>query len=120
MWRSVGFGFALGLAFVLQSGNAGAIGPFGQIDKTAVAEQSLVIQVKKLTERQKCKALNRCRQIYTHCSNKLEAQHKAGEIDEKCVKPYQKCIHSNFAGSDWFFTRWFNPQYLDCKKYPNR
>ncbi len=81
--------------------------------------QSLIVPVRKMSEKQKCKALNRCRQIYTHCENKLVAQHKLTDssLDEKCTKPYQKCIHSNFKGGDWFFTRWFNPSYLDCKQY---
>ena len=81
--------------------------------------QSLIVPVRQLTERQKCKALNRCRQKYTHCENKLKRQHKLDDatLDVKCVKPYQKCINSNFSGGEWFFTRWFNPSYLDCKQY---
>lgn len=70
-----------------------------------------------MTERQKCKALNRCRQKYTHCYNKLERQHKVDQKDAVCVPPYQKCINASFGGFDWFFTRWFNPSYLDCKQY---
>ena len=81
--------------------------------------QSLIIQVRKMSEKQKCKALNRCRQIYTHCENKLKAQHKLTDatLEAKCVKPYRHCINSNFSGGEWFFTRWFNPSYLDCKQY---
>lgn len=71
-----------------------------------------------MTERQKCKALNRCRQKYTHCFDKLERAHKIADKDKKCVPPYQKCINATFGGFDWFFTRWFNPSYLDCKQYP--
>jgi hypothetical protein len=35
----------------------------------------------------------------------------------ECVKPYQKCINASFSGFDFFFDRWLNPSYLDCKKY---
>ena len=83
------------------------------------SSQSLIILVKPLTERQKCKALNRCRQKYTYCYDKLVRAHKNIETEKiTCVTPYQKCINATFSGFDFFFTRWFDPSYLDCRQYP--
>ena len=84
------------------------------------AQQTLIAQARKpLTERQKCKALNRCRRKYTICYNKLVAQHKNIETEKiHCVKPYQKCINASFGGFDWMMTRWFNPSVIDCRQYP--
>lgn len=95
-----------------------ALGPVNQGQALVSPDQSLIIQVRPMTERQKCKALNRCRQKYTHCYNKLERQHRIADKDTVCVPPYQKCINASFSGTDWFFTRWFNPSYLDCRQYP--
>lgn len=80
--------------------------------------QVLLAHAKPKSERQKCQALNRCRAKYTACYDKLEAQHRISEKDKVCVPPYQKCINANFSGFEFFFTRWFNPTYLDCSKYP--
>lgn len=119
MSRFSGFFLGVGLLIGISSGQALALGPLNAGQHLRAPHQSLIVQVRKpLTERQKCKALNRCRQIYTHCENKLAAQHKLNDLDEKCVKPYQKCIRASFSGGEWFFTRWFNPSYLDCSKYP--
>jgi hypothetical protein len=119
MLRTFGLLLSIALLAIVSVSSAWAIVPLNGERQHFLAPQSLIIQAKKMTERQKCKALNRCRQIYTHCENKLMAQHKLTDasLDEKCTKPYQKCIHSHFQGGDWFFTRWFNPSYLDCKQY---
>lgn len=120
MSRVMTLGLAIGLIAGLNVGGASALGPASTSPALVAPEQSLIIKVKPLTERQKCKALNRCRQKYTHCYNKLVAQRKDLETEKvTCVKPYQKCINASFSGFDFFFTRWFNPAYLDCRKYPN-
>lgn len=117
MLRKFVFGLGAGLAFSLLSANAWAVSPGSHAPSFVAPQQSLIVQARQMTERQKCKALNRCRQKYTHCYNKLERQHKVDQKDAVCVPPYQKCINASFGGFDWFFTRWFNPSYLDCKQY---
>lgn len=115
MWRKIVLGLGVCAVISIHAGSASAIGPAGKARSLNAPERSLIVKV--LTERQKCKALNRCRQKYTHCFNKLERQHKIDQKDAVCVPPYQKCINASFGGTDWFFTRWFNPSYLDCKQY---
>lgn len=117
MWRNVVLGLGIGLVVSVQAGSASAVGPAANARSFTAPEQSLIVKVREMTERQKCEALNRCRQKYTHCFNKLEQAHKVNEKDAVCVPPYQKCINASFGGFDWFFTRWFNPSYIDCKQY---
>ena len=114
------FGLVLSFAIVAaaSASSAWAVAPLSGQQLDIRAPQSLIIQAKQLTERQKCKALNRCRQKYTWCFHKLEVAHKNIEEHKiECVKPYQKCINASFSGFDFMFTRWFNPSYLDCKQY---
>ncbi len=118
MSRMGGLILGLGLFAVALPSQASAFGQGSEVMRTDARQQSLIVQVKPLTERQKCHALNRCRQKYTRCYNKLVAQHKS--IDKhkiECVKPYQKCINASFSGFEFFFTRWFNPNHIDCKQY---
>ena len=117
MRRLSGLYLGIGILLCVSDGPASAIGTVGGEILNNIPHQSLVIQAKQLTSKQKCRALNRCRQKYTHCENKLTSLHKLADLDEKCVKPYQKCINASFGGFDFFFDRWFNPSYLDCKKY---
>lgn len=120
MWRLCVLIVGLGILAASLSQSAWATSPPVGEKRQYLAPQSLIIQVKQLSERQKCKALNRCRQKYTWCFHKLEVAHKNIEVHKiECVKPYQKCINSSFGGFDFMFTRWFNPSYLDCKQYPN-
>lgn len=116
MSRVLVMGLGFGLLALTVNTQAGAVGPMDTAQAQPKAAQQPVILA--MSERQKCKALNRCRQKYTHCYNKLERQHRVAEKDEVCVPPYQKCINASFGGMDWFFTRWFNPSYLDCRQYP--
>ena len=117
MSRIFGLILSFGLVAATFASSAWAISPLGgELPDTRLA-LSLIIQVKPMTEKQKCKALNRCRYKYTRCYNKLVAQHKS--IDKEkitCVKPYQKCINASFSGFDFFFTRWFNPE-VDCSQF---
>ena len=102
---------------VAAAGNAWAIAPLSGEKPDIAPPQSLVIQARAMTERQKCKALNRCRYKYTRCYNKLVRDHKNIEESKvECVKPYQKCINASFSGFDFFFTRWFNPE-AKCKDF---
>lgn len=101
-------------------GSAHALAPLSGQKLDTGAPHSLLIHStpgKPMSEKQKCKALNRCRYKYTRCYNKLVRDHKS--IDEskiECVKPYQKCINASFSGFDFFFTRWFTPE-ADCSKF---
>lgn len=118
MLRNFFLYLGIGLVFSFHAAGAWALGPAGNTRSLTAPEQSLIIKVKPMSERQKCLALNRCRQKYTHCYDKLERQHRIADKDSVCVPPYQKCINATFGGFDWFMTRWFNPSYLDCKQYP--
>ena len=117
MSRIFGMFLSFGIIAAASATSVWAIAPLSGEKPDIMPSKSLIIPAKQLTEKQKCKALNRCRQKYTHCENKLTSLHELADLDEKCVKPYQKCIHSNFSGGEWFFTRWFNPSYLDCRQY---
>ncbi|MHA1165087.1 MAG: hypothetical protein ACTSP0_05825 [Alphaproteobacteria bacterium] len=117
MRRSGGLVLCLSMMMAAMAGSAWAIAPLNGQKPVVRPSQSLIIQVKAMTERQKCKALNRCRYKYTRCYNKLVRDHKnIEETKIECVKPYQKCINTTFSGFDFFFTRWFNPN-ADCSKY---
>jgi len=109
--------FCFCLVAAAMAGNAWAIAPLNGQQQVIGPQQTLIIQAKAKTDRQKCKMLNRCRNKYTLCYNKLVRDHKS--IDKHkidCVKPYQKCINASFSGLDFFFTRWFNPN-ADCRKF---
>lgn len=118
MLRLKGLFLGFGIVVSLYAGSASALGPAGHSPLAGTAYRSLAIPAAAMTERQKCKALNRCRYHYTVCYNKLEAKHRLDDKDEVCVKPYQKCINANFSGTEFLFTRWFNPNYIDCSQYP--
>lgn len=123
MRRSGGKVLCLFIVLAAIAGNAWAIAPVIrdkpviQPSQSSQSSQSLIILAKARTERQKCKALNRCRNKYTRCYNKLVRDQKS--IDKHkidCVKPYQKCINKSFSGFDFFFTRWFNPN-ANCSTF---
>ena len=118
MRRLSGLYLGIGILLCVSDGPAWAVGNvYGEVLNN-IPHQSLVIQAKQLTSKQKCRALNRCRVKYTRCHDKLVRAHKNIEKHKiECVKPYQKCINASFGGFDFFFDRWFNPSYLDCKKY---
>lgn len=117
MSRIFGLIVSLGLVAATSASSAWAISPLGGELPDTQPALSLIIQVKPMTEKQKCKALNRCRAKYTYCYNKLVAQHKNIETKKiTCVKPYQKCINASFGGFDFFFQRWFTPE-VDCSQY---
>lgn len=118
------FGLILGVSLYLAApaGQALALGGMDGVAISGAPNQSLIVPIhgtagKPRSEKQKCKALNRCRYKYTVCYNKLVRDNKS--IDKEkitCVTPYQKCINASFAGFDFFFTRWFNPE-VDCSSY---
>lgn len=117
MRRIGGFVLCFCIAAAAMAGNALALPPLSGERPDIAPTQSLIIPAKAKTERQKCKALNRCRYKYTRCYDKLVANHKNIEESKiECVKPYQKCINATFSGFDFFFTRWFNPE-ADCSKF---
>ena len=118
MWRICGFVLGAGVFLAALPGQAFSFSQAVDALGNDGRQQSLIVQVRPLTEKQKCQALNRCRRKYTICYNKLERARKNIEKHKiECVKPYQKCINASFSGLDFFFTRWFNPNVLDCRKY---
>lgn len=123
MPRVWGLILSMGILTAVSAGNASALGPVGPAGKIGAQNQSPIVRAHgssgpASTDRKKCLALNRCRAKYTSCYDKLVRDKK--NIEENkivCVKPYQKCIKASFSGFEFFFDRWFNPTYLDCKKY---
>ena len=120
LWNRV---LIIGGLSAVSAGTALAFGPADPAKIIGTQNQSLIVRTHGSaigpgsTERQKCKALNRCRYKYTRCYDKLVRDHKDIEKSKvECVKPYQKCINASFSGFDFFFTRWFNPE-ADCSKF---
>lgn len=124
MLRIWGLILGIGVVTAISAGDAPALGPVGPAGTAGAHNRSPVVRAHGSTsgpassDRKKCLALNRCRAKYTHCYDKLVREQKNIEREKiTCVKPYQKCINASFSGFDFFFDRWFNPSYLDCKKY---
>lgn len=118
MWRIGGLVVGAGLLVAAMPQQANSFSQTVGVSGDGGRYQTLIAQRKPLTDKQKCKALNRCRRKYTVCYDKLVKAHKNIEKHKvECVKPYQKCINASFSGMEFFFTRWFNPNVIDCRKY---
>ncbi len=118
MWRICGFVLGAGLLAATMPHEASSLSQTVGVSGDDGRHQTRIAQRRPLTEKQKCQALNRCRRKYTICYDKLVKARKNIEKNKiECVKPYQKCINASFSGMDFFFTRWFNPNVLDCRKY---
>ena len=118
MWRIGGLVLGAGLLIAAIPQQANSFSQSVGVSGADGRHQTLIAQRRPRTEKQKCQALNSCRRKYTICYNKLVKARKNIEKHKiECVKPYQKCINANFSGMDFFFTRWFNPNVLDCRTY---
>lgn len=68
-------------------------------------------------EKYLCKALQSCRNAFVSCKGKIKHpdQTEAWSIaKEVCGAHYKTCVEKDFKGGEWFFTRWFYFQELDC------
>ncbi len=72
---------------------------------------------RSVRDKQLCKALQACRNKFVWCKGKIKHpdQSKAWSIaKEVCGGHYKTCVEKDFKGGEWFFTRWFYFQKLDC------
>lgn len=69
-------------------------------------------------QKELCMALQACRNTFTSCKGKIKDpdQSPAWSIaKEECGAQYKKCVEKDFRSGEWFFTRWFYFQELNCK-----
>lgn len=65
-----------------------------------------------------CTALQACRNEFSSCKSKIKDpdQSEAWSIaKEECGASYKVCVEKDFRSGEWFFTRWFYFQELNCK-----
>ena len=68
-------------------------------------------------DRKLCLALQACRNEFIRCKGKIKHpdQSEAWSIaKEECGEHYKRCVQKDFKSGEWFFTRWFYFQELDC------
>ena len=69
-------------------------------------------------DRYLCESLQACRNDFIKCKSKIKHPDQSQAwIDEKeaCGVVYKECVEQHFKPGEWFFTRWFYFQELDCK-----
>lgn len=65
-----------------------------------------------------CQALQACRNDFVRCKSKIEHPDQSPawiDAKEACGAVYKECVQQHFQPGEWFFTRWFYFQELDCK-----
>lgn len=72
------------------------------------------------SDRQKhlCRALQSCRNDFIRCKSKIKHPDQSPQWSvekEACGAIYKKCVEKDFRSGEWFFTRWFYFQELNCK-----
>ncbi len=72
------------------------------------------------SDRQKhlCKALQDCRNDFIRCKSKIKHPDQSPQwsvAKEACGAIYKVCVEKDFQSGEWFFTRWFYFQELNCK-----
>lgn len=71
------------------------------------------------SDRQKylCRALQSCRNDFIRCKAKIKHPDQSpewSEAKEACGAIYKTCVEKDFQAGEWFFTRWFYFQELNC------
>lgn len=69
-------------------------------------------------ERHLCRALQACRDAFVRCKSKIKHPDQSKEwsiAKEECGAHYKACVEKDFKSGEWFFTRWFYFQELDCR-----
>lgn len=72
------------------------------------------------SDRQKylCRALQSCRNDFIRCKSKIKYPDQSPQwivAKEACGAIYKACVEKDFHSGEWFFTRWFYFQELNCK-----
>jgi len=65
-----------------------------------------------------CRALQACRNEFIRCKSKIKYPDQSPEwsvAKEACGAVYKTCVEKDFQSGEWFFTRWFYFQELNCK-----
>lgn len=65
-----------------------------------------------------CKALQTCRNEFVRCKSKIKHPDQSKEwsiAKEACGAEYRNCVEKDFRSGEWFFTRWFYFQELECE-----
>ncbi len=64
-----------------------------------------------------CKALQKCRNAFIKCKNKIKHPDQSEPwiiAKEVCGGHYKTCVEKDFQPGEWFMTRWFYFQELNC------
>ncbi len=64
-----------------------------------------------------CKALQKCRNEFVKCKSKIEHPDQSEPwiiAKEVCGSHYNACVEKDFQDGEWFMTRWFYFQELNC------
>jgi hypothetical protein len=64
-----------------------------------------------------CKALQKCRNAFVKCKSKIKHPDQSEPwiiAKEVCGDHYKTCIEKDFQDGEWFMTRWFYFQELNC------
>jgi hypothetical protein len=64
-----------------------------------------------------CKALQKCRNKFIKCKNKIKHPDQSEPwiiAKEVCGGYYKTCVEKDFQAGEWFMTRWFYFQELNC------
>lgn len=77
-------------------------------------------KLKRGSDKQKhlCRALQACRNEFIRCKGKIKHPDQSPEwsvAKEACGAVYKTCVEKDFQSGEWFFTRWFYFQELNCK-----
>jgi hypothetical protein len=87
--------------------------------KTKETEKDRKNPVPPSTARNKilCKALQKCRNAFVKCKSKIKHPDQSEPwiiAKEVCGDHYKTCVEKNFQDGEWFMTRWFYFQELNC------
>ncbi len=64
-----------------------------------------------------CKALQKCRNAFIKCKSKIKHPDQSEPwiiAKEVCGGHYKTCVEKDFQSGEWFMTRWFYFQELNC------
>ncbi len=64
-----------------------------------------------------CKALQKCRNAFVKCKSKIKHPDQSEPwiiAKEVCGDHYKTCVEKDFQDGEWFMTRWFYFQELNC------
>ena len=68
-------------------------------------------------DKELCKMLQKCRNAFIKCKSKIKHPDQSEPwiiAKEVCGSHYKTCVEKDFQGGEWFMTRWFYFQELNC------